>query len=95
MAGFAAAKFADAPIIRAMGVGSHATLSLEDGLSNSYMLLGFAQAAHSIEEMLTHPYDFFWVVTGILHSRIASFLQFRMNAAPFEALNMAPSLLSC
>jgi hypothetical protein len=71
-----------------MDVGSPATLPLEDGLSTSYMLLGFAQAAHSIEEMLTHLYDFFWVVTGMLHSRIASFPQFRMNAATFGALNM-------
>src|SRR5690348_11228336 len=54
-----------------------------------YYLLGLAQAAHSMEEMLSHLYDFFWIVTGIIHAHIAWFPQFRMAADVFGALNMS------
>lgn len=53
-----------------------------------YLLLGLAQAAHSIEEMRTHLYDFFWTVTGLFHSYVSSFPQFRMSADTFAAVNM-------
>lgn len=53
-----------------------------------YLLLGLAQAAHSVEEMRTHLYDFFWSATGLLHSTIPSFPQFRLAADSFAVLNM-------
>lgn len=53
-----------------------------------YLLLALAQAAHSIEEMLTRLYDFFWTATGVFHQYIPAFPQFRMRAETFGALNM-------
>lgn len=53
-----------------------------------YLLLGFAQAAHSIEEMRTHLFDFFWTATGLLHQYAPNFPQFRMSADAFAAINM-------
>jgi hypothetical protein len=53
-----------------------------------YWLLAVMQAAHSIEEMRTRLYDFFWVVTGLVHSVIPSFPQFRMSAETFAVINM-------
>ena len=53
-----------------------------------YLLLGLAQASHSIEEMRTHLYDFFWTVSGILHSAFPGFPQFRMAADTFAVINM-------
>ncbi|MEE9234756.1 MAG: HXXEE domain-containing protein [Candidatus Acidoferrales bacterium] len=58
-------------------------------VGNIYLLLGLAQAAHSIEEMRTHLYEFFWTATGRLHSSFPSFPQFRMEADTFAAINMA------
>lgn len=53
-----------------------------------YLLLGLAQAAHSIEEMCTHLYNFFWAITGLVHQQIPAFPQFRMSADTFAVLNM-------
>lgn len=53
-----------------------------------FFLLGLAQAAHSIEEMSSHLYDFFWIVTGMIHSRFPSYPQFRMAPDTFAVLNM-------
>jgi hypothetical protein len=53
-----------------------------------YFLLALTQAAHSIEETMTHLYDFFWIVTGIIHTHFAWYPQFRMSADLFGALNM-------
>ncbi len=58
-------------------------------LGTIYLLLGFAQAAHSMEEMGSHLYEFFWTVTGIVHSYIAAFPQFRWDANLFAIVNMA------
>jgi hypothetical protein len=57
-------------------------------LGTSYFLLALTQAAHSMEEMATHLYDFMWTMTGVIHSRFASFPQFRMEADTFAVLNM-------
>jgi hypothetical protein len=54
-----------------------------------FLLLGLAQAAHSMEEMTAHLYDFFWIVTGIVHARFAWFAQFRMAPDTFAVLNMS------
>lgn len=54
-----------------------------------YLLLGFAQAAHSIEEMRARLYDFFWTATGVLHSTIPALPQFRMAADTFAVINMS------
>jgi len=54
-----------------------------------YLLLGVAQAAHSIEEMRTHLYEFFWTVTGLLHRAVPAFPQFRWQADTFAVVNMA------
>ncbi len=53
-----------------------------------YWLLAFGQAAHSIEEMRTGLYDFFWTMTGVFHSTFPSFPQFRWDAVTFAAVNM-------
>lgn len=54
-----------------------------------YLLLGLAQAAHSIEEMRAHLYDFFWTASGVFHQYIPAFPQFRMSADTFAVLNMS------
>lgn len=53
-----------------------------------YLSLGLAQAAHSFEEIVTHLYDFFWVVTGVLHRAVSWFPQFRWPADLFAAVNV-------
>ena len=53
-----------------------------------YLALGFAQAAHSIEEMSTGLYDFFWTATGLFHQYIPAIQQFRMSSVTFAVLNM-------
>ena len=58
-------------------------------LGKLYLLLGLAQAAHSIEEMEMHLYDFFWIVTGMLHRIFSWYPQFRWPADRFGAVNMA------
>lgn len=57
-------------------------------LTGLYVLLGLGQAAHSMEEMSAHLYDFFWTATGLLHSYVPSVPQFRMAADTFAVLNM-------
>lgn len=57
-------------------------------LTTVYFLMGLTQAAHSMEEMSAHLYDFFWVVTGMIHSRFDAFPQFRMAPDTFAVLNM-------
>ncbi len=58
-------------------------------LGSLYLLLGFAQAAHSIEEMRAHLYDFFWTATGLFHQYVPSIQPFRMSAENFATINMA------
>jgi hypothetical protein len=53
-----------------------------------YWLLAFGQAVHSIEEMRTGLYNFFWTVTGLLHDAFPSFPQFRWDAVTFAVVNM-------
>ncbi len=53
-----------------------------------YLSLGLAQSAHSVEEMLTHLYDFFWVISGALHRTFAWYPQFRWPPDLFGAVNM-------
>ncbi len=53
-----------------------------------YWLLAFGQAVHSIEEMRTGLYDFFWTMTGVVHNAFPSFPQFRWDAVTFAAVNM-------
>lgn len=53
-----------------------------------YLMLGFAQAAHSIEEMRTGLYDFFWTATGLFHQYVPSMPQFSMSPVTFAAINM-------
>jgi len=65
------------------------THSKTEHVGTIYLLLGLAQAAHSIEEMRTHLYDFFWVVTGLINQRVLSFPQFRMESDTFAVINMS------
>jgi hypothetical protein len=53
-----------------------------------YLLLGVAQTTHSIEEMRSHLYDFFWTATGLFHQYLPAFPQFRMSAETFAVINM-------
>jgi hypothetical protein len=53
-----------------------------------YFLLGLVQVAHSVEEMLTHLYDYFWIVSGFLHRIFPWYPQFRWPADLFGAGNM-------
>jgi len=53
-----------------------------------YLALGFAQAAHSIEEMSMGLYDFFWTATGLFHQYVPAIQQFRMSGVTFAVLNM-------
>ncbi len=52
-------------------------------------MLGLAQSAHSMEEMGTCLYDFFWIATGWLHARVSVVPQFRMSPQRFAMINMA------
>jgi hypothetical protein len=54
-----------------------------------FAALAIAQACHSIEEMLTGLYDFFWTATGRFHEWLPAFPRLRMSAPVFGALNMA------
>lgn len=60
-----------------------------DRLTFRFWLLGLGQAAHSIEEMRTRLYEFFWVATGRLHEIVPSVVQVRMSAQSFALLNMS------
>jgi len=53
-----------------------------------HWLLAFGQAVHSIEEMRTGLYDFFWTMTGVLHNAFPGFPQFRWDAVTFAVVNM-------
>ena len=57
-------------------------------LGTLFLLLGLTQAAHSFEEMTTHLYDFFWVMTGAIQRIFPSFPQFRWPADLFAAVNI-------
>ena len=49
-----------------------------------YLSLGLAQAAHSFEEIVTHLYDFFWILTGVLHRELAWFPPISLACRPFR-----------
>jgi len=55
-----------------------------DRLGRAFWLLGLAQAAHSIEEMISRLYDFMWVATERL-----GLPRMGMTATSFAAVNMA------
>lgn len=57
-------------------------------LERRFWLLALAQAAHSIEEMASGLYDFFWIATGRLHALVPAFSQIRMSAPTFAVINM-------
>jgi hypothetical protein len=42
--------------------------ALADPIGRRFWLLGLTRAAHSIEEMRTGLYDFFWTATGRIQS---------------------------
>jgi hypothetical protein len=54
-----------------------------DPLGRAFWLLGLTQAAHSIEEMVSHLYDFMWVATERL-----GLPSMGMTATTFAAVNM-------
>ena len=54
-----------------------------------FLLLGLAQAVHSMEEMTTHLYDFLWTMTGMIHARLPAYPQFRFDPDTFAVLNMS------
>lgn len=60
-----------------------------DSLGRSFWWLALAQAAHSIEEMLTGLYDFFWIATGRLREVAPGFPQMRMTPTTFAVINMS------
>ena len=60
-----------------------------DRLTFRFWLLGLAQAAHSIEEMLARMYDFFRVATGRMHEVVPAIAQMRMSSQTFATLNMS------
>ena len=60
-----------------------------DALTSRFWLLGLAQAAHSLEEIATRLYDFFWIATGRLREVFPGFAQVRMSAQTFGAINLA------
>jgi hypothetical protein len=55
-----------------------------DRLGRAFWLLGLAQAAHSIEEMISRLYDFMWVATERL-----GLPRMGMTATSFAVVNMA------
>jgi hypothetical protein len=57
-------------------------------VGKTYLILGIFQALHSMEEMYTHLYDFFWTTTGLFQRYIPVVPQFKMNAEIFAILNM-------
>jgi hypothetical protein len=60
-----------------------------DRLTFRFWLLGLGQAAHSIEEMRSRLYDFFWTATGRMHEVVPAVTQVRMSAQTFALLNMS------
>ena len=57
-------------------------------VGKTYLCLGIAQAIHSMEEMFSHLYDFFWTATGFFQHYIPNLPQFKMSAELFAILNM-------
>jgi Protein of unknown function with HXXEE motif len=64
------------------------TAAFSGRIERQFWLLALAQAAHSIEEMASGLYDFFWIATGRLHAMFPSFSQFRMAPTTFAVINM-------
>lgn len=58
------------------------------GVGKTYLGLGIAQALHSMEEMYTHLYDFFWTATGLFQRYLPFLPQCKMSAEVFAILNM-------
>jgi len=58
------------------------------GVGKTYLGLGIAQALHSMEEMYTHLYDFFWTATGLFQRYLPFLPQCKMSAEVFAMLNM-------
>ena len=63
--------------------------ALSGRLERRFWLVALAQTAHSMEEMISGLYDFFWTATGRLHGLFPSFQQFRMSPTTFAVLNMS------
>ena len=57
-------------------------------VGKTYLVLGIVQALHSMEEMYTQLYDFFWTATGIFHRYLPIVPQFKISAQIFAILNM-------
>ena len=57
-------------------------------LGKTYLCLGIAQAIHSMEEMHSHLYDFFWTATSLFHQYMSHLPRFKMSADLFAILNM-------
>jgi|SaaInl8_200m_RNA_FD_contig_51_871374_length_593_multi_2_in_0_out_0_1 hypothetical protein len=62
-------------------------------IAKIYLLLGIFQALHSMEEMYSRLYEFFWVATGFFHGFIPFLPQFRMSPDLFALLNMGIILI--
>lgn len=58
------------------------------GVGKTYLSLGIAQALHSMEEMYTHLYDFFWTATGLFQRYLPFLPQCKMSAEIFAILNI-------
>jgi hypothetical protein len=58
-------------------------------LERRFWLVALAQTSHSMEEMISGLYDFFWTATGRLHELFPSFRQVRMSPTTFAVLNMS------
>jgi hypothetical protein len=58
-------------------------------VGKTYLVLGIIQALHSMEEMYTHLYDFFWTATGLFQRYIPILPQLKMSAEVFAILNMS------
>ena len=63
--------------------------ALPGRLERRFWLVALAQTAHSMEEMISRLYDFFWTATGRLHAIFPAFRQVRMSATTFAVLNMS------
>jgi len=63
--------------------------ALPGRLERRFWLVALAQTAHSMEEMISRLYDFFWTATGRLHALLPAFRQVRMSATMFAVLNMS------
>ena len=68
---------------------SEPSSAFADPIGRRFWLLGLTQAAHSIEEMRTGLYDFFWTATGRIQSWAPGFPRMRMTAGTFAAINMS------